>query len=347
MVSVVSSFNVVSHLGCAVVRKGAQAAARARSWVEVIVPDHPSFARFDGSAHRRPAPARQTSFVQGLLAGSGPVTVAYERQGSGEPVILLHGIGLHRRSWDAVVPFLASEREVITLDLPGFGQSPDLPVPLPHDLPTVVAALKAVFLALGLERPHVVGHSLGGLIALRLAQAGCARSVTAIAPAGFWSETERRYTFAMLAAARHGARLLPETLLVRLSGTAMGRAALTGLLYGDTDSCPPEAVTVCLRAMRDAPGFKATLRAGRLPGLFVGDIPDVPVTIVWGTNDRLLPGHQAARVRAEIPQARLVELPGCGHVPLYDAPDLIAQIILTTTDSGSGVPEASQPGATR
>ncbi|MGI8330446.1 alpha/beta fold hydrolase [Actinomadura scrupuli] len=342
MVPMVSSFNVVSQLGGAVIRKGAQAAARARSWVEVIVPDHASLAGSDGPVRRRQGPARRVSFVRGLVAGSRAVKVAYERQGSGEPVVLLHGIGLHRRSWDAVVPFLTAEREVIALDLPGFGQSPDLPESLSHDLPTVVAALEKVFAALGLERPHVVGHSLGGLIALRLAQAGCARSVTAIAPAGFWNEAERRYTFAMLAAARNGARLLPETVLLRLSRTAMGRAALAGMLYGDPDSCPPEAVTVALRAMRDAAGFMATLRAGRVPGLFSGDIPDVPVTIVWGTKDRLLPGHQAARVKAEIPQARLVQLPGCGHVPLYDAPDLIARIVLTTTESGAVVPAVAR-----
>ncbi|MGW3203995.1 alpha/beta fold hydrolase [Streptomyces sp. NPDC001135] len=79
------------------------------------------------------------------------------------------------------------------------------------------------------------------------------------------------------------------------------------------------------------PAFKATLRAGHAPGLFTGDIPDVPVPIAWGPRDRILPPRQAARVRAMIPQARLVPLPGCGHVPMLDAPELIAHTILKAT----------------
>jgi Lysophospholipase len=79
--------------------------------------------------------------------------VAYERQGAGEPVVLLHGLGLNRRTWDAVVPLLTAEREVIAIDLPGFGQSPDWPTRLPRDLPTTAAALDAVFTALA-YKPH-------------------------------------------------------------------------------------------------------------------------------------------------------------------------------------------------
>jgi pimeloyl-ACP methyl ester carboxylesterase len=259
------------------------------------------------------------------------VTLAYERRGAGEPVVLLHGIGDHRHAWDAVLPIIAAEREVIAIDLPGFGQSPDLPTGLPLDLSTMVKTLDAVFTALGVERPHVVGHSLGGLIALRLAQGGLARSVTALAPAGFWTEAERRYAFAVLTVARHGARLLPEAAVMRLSRTAVGRAALTGMLYGRPDLCPPEAVIAGLRALRDAAGFEATMRAGRTPGLFTGDIPNVPVTIAWGTRDRVLPYWQAARAKAMIPRARLIRLSDCGHVPMNDAPDRVAQIILNAT----------------
>src|SRR4051794_31498982 len=119
MVPMVSSFNIVSQLGGAVMRRGAQAAARARGWADLIVPDHPSLAGSGGRVGHRQVPARRASFVQGL-AGSAPVTVAYERHGSGEPVVLLHGMGLDRRSWDAVVPFLTAGCEVIALDLPGF-----------------------------------------------------------------------------------------------------------------------------------------------------------------------------------------------------------------------------------
>lgn len=278
-------------------------------------------------------PPRTPSFVQGHAASLGPVTVAYERQGTGEPLVLLHGLGHHRQAWDAIVPLLAGQCETITIDLPGFGDSPDLEPTVPRDLQTAVAWLGAVLAELGAERPHVVGHSLGGLIALRLGQAGLARSVTALAPAGFWTDAERRRTYAMLTAARHSVRLLPDTAMVRLAHTATARTALAGTLYGRPDSCPPETLIADLRALRGATAFGETLRAGRAPNLFTGDIPDVPVTIVWGARDRILPPRQAARVQAMIPGARLVQLPDCGHIPMNDSPHLVASVILETTPS--------------
>jgi pimeloyl-ACP methyl ester carboxylesterase len=277
--------------------------------------------------------ARTASFVTCQPAGLGPVTVAYEQQGAGEPLVLLHGVGHHRQAWDTVVPLLADHRHTIAMDLPGFGESPDLDPTVPRDLRTAVAWLRAVLAELGVERPHVVGHSLGGLIALHLGQAGLARSVTALAPAGFWTDAERRHTYAMLAAARHSVRLLPDTAMVRLAHTAAARTALAGTFFGLPDRGPHETLIADLRALRDATAFSATLRAGRAPCLYSGDIPDVPVTIVWGTCDRVLPPRQAARVQAMIPGARLIQLPDCGHVPMNDAPDLVTRVILEATPS--------------
>jgi pimeloyl-ACP methyl ester carboxylesterase len=312
-------------------------------------------ARRPKSAAARPgqrgqvAPPRAAWFVEGHTADlvPVPVPVAYERHGVGEPLVLLHGLGHHRQAWDEVVPLLADERETIAMDLPGFGQSPDLDPAVPRDLETAVAWLATVFAALDVERPHVVGHSLGGLIALRLGQAGLVRSVTAIAPAGFWTDTERRYTYTVLTMARHGVRLLPDEAMGRLVGTVAGRAFLTGTLYGESGLWAPETVMTALRTLRDSEAFTATLRAGRAPGLFTGDIPDVPVTIAWGTRDRLLPPRQAARVKAKIPHARLVPLPGCGHVPMIDAPELAARVILEATGSpGEASPARQSPNRT-
>lgn len=296
--------------------------------------------RFGGSAATAlPSPGRTcdpaerepVSFVAAQMPGLPAVTVAYERCGAGEPVVLLHGLGMSRRIWNAVIPLLAGEREVVAIDLPGFGQSPDWPAGITRDLPTAVRVLDAVFSALGLQRPHVVGHSLGGLIALRLGQAGLASSVTALAPAGFWSQAERRYAFAVLATARRIARRVPDAVAERLSATAAGRAVLVGMLYGDPLRCRPGAVTTCLHAMREATGFEATLRAGRTSDLFTGTITGIPVTIAWGTQDRILSPRQARRAMAMLPQARLVWLPGCGHVPVNDAPGLVAKLIVEAT----------------
>ena len=98
--------------------------------------------------------------------GPRTVTVSYRRQGAGEPLLLLHGIGHHLQAWDPVSRILAAEREVIAVDLPGFGASPALPEGLEYDLPTVTTVLGGLCEALGVERPHVAGNSLGGLLAL-------------------------------------------------------------------------------------------------------------------------------------------------------------------------------------
>ncbi|WP_344382240.1 alpha/beta fold hydrolase [Streptomyces thermolineatus] len=285
--------------------------------------------------------AVSVSRVTGSPAGLPPVSVWYERQGSGEPVVLLHGIGHHRQAWDPVVPLLAAEREVIALDLPGFGDSPSPGPGAPHDLPTAVAQLGAVFDALGLERPHVAGNSLGGLIALRLAQAGLVRSVTALAPAGFWTEAERRYAYALLNAMRLGARSLPETAVERLARSAAGRAALTSVIYARPGRRSPGAVVAETRALREARAFGATLAAGRSPGLFSGGIEGVPVTVAWGTHDRILLRRQGVRAKQALPGARLVRLPGCGHVPMNDDPQLVARVIL---DGSRPAGPAAGPG---
>src|SRR5262245_48691853 len=106
------------------------------------------------------------SFKVPTSQGPRPVTVSYARVGDGEPLVLLHGIGHHRQAWDPVVDILAAERDVIAVDLPGFGASPGLPEGLAYDLPSTNAVLGALFETLGLDRPHVAGNSLGGLLAL-------------------------------------------------------------------------------------------------------------------------------------------------------------------------------------
>ncbi|MER6948450.1 alpha/beta fold hydrolase [Nonomuraea sp. NPDC000554] len=331
--SVTSAFTPITHLGGGLLRAGSQAVGKVCDWAGEL-----SAAALATPTplvnNDRTIPSVMGTFVNVRPPGLAPMTVAYERRGTGEPVVLLHGIGANRQAWDAVMPSLTAEHEVITVDLPGFGESPDLPDGLPHDLPTVVAGLGAVFAALGLERPHVVGHSLGGLIALRLGQAGLARSVTAVAPAGFWSHAEQWYAFTVLNAARQIARL-PEPITAWLSQTILGHAALTGTLYMRADLSTPEAVVASLRALRQAVGFQATMRAGRARDLFVGDIPGLPVTFAWGTGDRVLPAWQAARAAAMLPMARMVWLPGCGHVPMNDAPQLVAQVILQATAPSS------------
>ncbi|MER5753993.1 alpha/beta fold hydrolase [Streptomyces sp. NPDC002088] len=267
------------------------------------------------------------SFTVPSPQGPQSVTVSYARVGSGEPLLLLHGIGHHRQAWDPVVDILATERDVIAVDLPGFGASPGLPDGLAYDLPTTSAVFAAFCEALELDRPHVAGNSLGGLLALDLGREKRVRSVTALSPAGFWSQAERRYAFGVLIAMRQISQRLPLPVVERLSRTAAGRTALTSTIYARPGRRSPEAVVAETLALARATGFDATLRAGGAVQ-FTDDIPGLPVTVAWGTRDWLLVRRQGVRAKQIIPRARLVRLPGCGHCPMNDDPALVARVIL-------------------
>ena len=108
--------------------------------------------------------------------------LAFERHGSGEPLVLVHGVTHRRQGWYPVLDELAEQREVVLVDLPGHGDSPDLVL----DGRPVDAVLRETFAefldAAGLDRPHVAGNSLGGMIALGAGAEGAARSVTALSP---------------------------------------------------------------------------------------------------------------------------------------------------------------------
>ncbi|MFB9556273.1 alpha/beta fold hydrolase [Streptomyces roseoviridis] len=289
----------------------------------------------------------QISFPVESLAGPRTVTLAYERRGAGEPLLLLHGIGHHWQAWEPVLDVLAVERDVVAVDLPGFGASPALLAPLAYDLETVVPVLGAFCAALGIERPHVAGNSLGGLLALRLGREKLVRSVTALSPAGFWSQAERRYAFTTLRAMRGAALAMPVPLIERLSRSAAGRTALTSTIYARPGRRSPQATVAETLALRGATGFHQTLAAGRTV-LFADDVPAVPVTVAWGTRDRLLLRRQGVRAKHTLPDARLVRLPGCGHVPMNDDPALVARVILDgsagTTGSGGSAGRSGGAG---
>ncbi|WP_328745418.1 alpha/beta fold hydrolase [Streptomyces sp. NBC_00285] len=267
------------------------------------------------------------SFEVPTAQGPKPVTVSYTRVGRGEPLLLLHGIGHHRQAWDPVVDILATERDVIAVDLPGFGASPGLPEGVAYDLATTTTVFGAFCETLELDRPHVAGNSLGGLLALELAREKLVRSVTALSPAGFWSQAERRYAFGVLLTMRHISRRLPLPLVERLSRTVAGRTMLTSTIYARPGLRAPEAVVAETLALARATGFDQTLRSGTAVQ-FTDDIPGLPVTVAWGTRDMLLVRRQGVRAKQVIPRARLVRLPGCGHCPMNDDPALVARVIL-------------------
>jgi pimeloyl-ACP methyl ester carboxylesterase len=243
------------------------------------------------------------------------VTIAYHRAGTGPVLVLLHPLGADRHVWAPVMERLTAQRDVIAVDLPGFGDSPPLNGGRP---PTPAALAAAVAEALPDGPHHVAGNSLGGWVALELAAAGHARSVTAIAPAGLWPEplAPKRATARALARAIRPA--VPT--LVRSAGGR--RLALAGTV-AHPERVPPEAAERLVRAYADAPDFDAVnraMRAGRFTRL---EHLRVPVTLAWPEHDRLV-----ARPAHLPPSVRSVPLPGAGHVPMWDATDAVGDLLL-------------------
>jgi pimeloyl-ACP methyl ester carboxylesterase len=192
---------------------------------------------------------------------------------------------------------------------------------------SLVTVLGEFFAGLGLHRPHVAGNSMGGLVSLVLAQQGLARSATALSPAGLWTPAQRRRALTLVRTVHRTARRISPLVAARLVATAAGRTLLAGIIVARPALLEPQVLLEDMRALVDAVAFMPTLAVGRRIA-FTGPMPDVPVTIAWGTRDRILQRPRAELVTQLIPQVRLLSLPGCGHVPMSDNPDLVAQVLL-------------------
>jgi pimeloyl-ACP methyl ester carboxylesterase len=256
------------------------------------------------------------------------VAIAYDRVGDGPALALLHPLGADRQVWSPLVPLLRHERELILIDLPGFGQSPPLTLgkPTPRALAGAVAELLR---EIGIDRGHVAGNSLGGWVGLELALRGAVLSVTAIAPAGLWpSPLVPKPSAAHLLAHR----LLP--LVGPMAASSPGRRLLLRSAVAHPSRVPTAESEHLVRAYARAPGFipvNNAMRAGRFEGL---ERIRVPLTLAWPEHDGLV-----KRPPWLPDNVRNVTIPDAGHIPMWDDPQAVAEILIT----GSGGTRVSRP----
>lgn len=265
----------------------------------------------------------------------------HHRAGSGAALVLIHGIGSRWQVWNPVLPLLEAQREVIALDLPGFGRSPMPPPGTPPGVPSLTRLVGEFLDSLGLERPHVAGNSLGGWIALELAKTGRVASVTALSPAGFFNQREADFArLSLKLTVRVARRIAPRAELV--TRTAAARRVLFSQVVAHPARIPPQEAALHLRGIAEAQWFEETVAAIASTDRFTGgERIAVPVTVAWGERDRLLLPRQARRAQRAIPTARVITLEGCGHVPTYDDPERVAGVVLETS-----APAQSPAGAT-
>ncbi|WP_300008142.1 alpha/beta fold hydrolase [Pseudonocardia sp.] len=255
----------------------------------------------------------------------------HERRGSGSPLVLVHGLGGSRHSFDRIVPDLATQREVVLLDLPGFGGTP----PLAGE-PSVAALTDAVAGFLtdhDLTGADLVGSSLGARMVLEMARRGIGRHVVALDPGGFWNDRELRVFSASLRASVALVRGLRPA-LPTLLGNPVGRTALLAQFSARPWAVPAATAINEVAGLADAPGTDATLRAlvdgPRQAGAPAATAPG-RLVIGWGRRDLVTVPAQAARAAGRFPDARLHWFERCGHFPQWDAPAEATRVILEAT----------------
>ena len=253
------------------------------------------------------------------------MAIAYDRVGRGPALVMLHPLGADRRVWAPIVERLEPERELITVDLPGFGESSPLrdETPTPSALAGAVAGLLE---SLGIDRPHVTGNSLGGWVALELGLRGASRSTSAIAPAGLWSQP----LIPKPSIAHRVARDL-RPLVGPIATTRLGRRLLLASAVAHPERVPAADAAWLVRAYAGASGFVAVdraMRAGRFTQL---DQILGPLTLIWPEHDGLV--KRPAQLPANVCS---VELADAGHIPFWDAPDQVAAVLREVSAESGG-----------
>lgn len=250
-------------------------------------------------------------------------------EAGGEQLLLLHGLGGSTAVWSPVIERLAEGRDVLAVDLPGFGSAPPLPAGIEPNPANLAAAIRNACADLGFDRPHVAGNSLGGWVALEMGRAGWAASVTALSPAGLWR--------APLGDRRVNPRLWAKRLrpLVSLAlCTRRAREAMLATFAARPERIPAKEGRELVLGWIDSSGYDGANRAMRTHVFEPADYPDLPVTLAWGEADRLLAPPRPERRPAG---ARYLTLPGVGHTPMWDDPELIAATLLEGSSVSAAV----------
>jgi pimeloyl-ACP methyl ester carboxylesterase len=279
-------------------------------------------------------PVRQTRVVHGYLR-------AFLRAGSGPPLLLVHGIGNSSQTWAGVLQRLARQHTVIAPDLLGHGDS-DKPRG-DYSIAAYANGMRDLLSVLDVERVTVVGHSLGGGIALQFAYQfpeRCERLVL-VGSGGLGPELSAGLRLATLPGA--------EVALTALTGASpplrIGLRALelAGRIAGWQGVRDLAEAGDALLALKDVEARRAFLRTLRgvvdtrgqavtaVDRLYLANA--IPMLVVWGSRDPIVPAAHAETVRRLVPSARVEVFPGAGHWPHLDDPDRFCAVLSDFLDT--------------
>jgi pimeloyl-ACP methyl ester carboxylesterase len=252
--------------------------------------------------------------------GAGRISIL--SAGRGEPVLCIHGLGGTKASFLPTVAALADSYRVIALDLPGSGES-DKPIGAPYDAAWFARAVFETMDALGLERTHLVGNSMGGRVAIEagLIERERIGGLVLLSPALAWLRGRRWAPVVRV--------LRPELGLIQLAPRPVVEGMVRRLIPGAADGWAAAGVDEFLRSYLTPRGRAAFYAAARNIYLdephgdngFWSRLAELSpeALFVWGRRDNLVPIAFMKHVERTLTQARHVEL-DCGHVPQLERP---------------------------
>jgi pimeloyl-ACP methyl ester carboxylesterase len=251
--------------------------------------------------------------------------------GTGQPLVLLHGVTGSANIWRRLLPLLAPFRDVIAPTAVGHRGGASAPQH-PVRIQDVVDDAERFLDRLQLDRVHLAGNSMGGWVALELARRGRALSVCALSPAGAWTANDRKRASAMLrsavAATRRSKVLIPW---LAFSGGFRRWALRENAVHGHLVTRDE-----LLEIIDDLLGCAACDDLLATTEELLPLEASCPITLAWAGEDRIFPpAINGARARVLLPGAKFELLSGVGHVPMLDDPQLVADIILRSSASGS------------
>jgi pimeloyl-ACP methyl ester carboxylesterase len=261
-----------------------------------------------------------------LRSAVGAVWLNHVRRGHGDPLILLHSLGGSLVQWSPVMDLLAAEREVVAVDMPGFGESPALPEDISPRAANLATAVLDFYDALGVEgTPAVAGISLGAWVAIECARQGGASAAVALCPAGFWRRSPDPFDRRVARRRRRGRALRP--FFRPMMHTERGRRGTLGRFIYRPERLSPGEANAIAKAYVTAPAYdeaSTLMRAGRVEEL---KSIKAPITLAWAEHDTLV-RNKPLPAKLLPKRVEQVVLPHCGHVPTWDDPELVARVVL-------------------
>ena len=261
----------------------------------------------------------------------------FYRGGTGSPLVLLHGFTDTWRTWRTTIPLLEPHHDVFAPTLPGhWGYGPWSPPDVLSE-ERIVDDIVNLLDAHGIEKAHIAGNSLGGWLALHLAERGRALSVVALCPAGGWTHLgpDDRRIVKYFARAYRRSRFATRNAGFIANHRWSRRFAYRELVAkpGELD---PETAKNGIYGMAGCSVVPLALTFQREHGFGELGTIDCPVRIAWGSEDRLIRWPSCyERWSALLPDAEFVRMEGVGHIPMWDDPDLTARTILDVTLAAS------------